>query len=411
MKTNLPVKKDPTVILLPSCQIHLTMTMDTSVTTEQRCQILTEMIQKETSEFIPFLGTFRVEDLLCWIEQELGDRQILDVFRPRGTDSSPLYSQAIPTKNILHIVSGNTPHGALQSIFRGLIIGSHNFIKLPSTGLTEVDRFYRALPDSLRDKLEISTTVQEHWWEQAEVVIATGSDSSIAAIHAKLLPHQRFIAHGHKVSFALLESPSREAARLAARDIAAFDQNGCLSPHAMYLLEGAEEFAALLAEEMDILEQTNPRGDLSLSEHGAISNLREVCRYRAANAKDTRLWESSGSTAWSVIYESDSKLKLSCLNRTIYVKPWPQPTQSTQPTQLIEALGDEIHHLSTVALHPLNKTTLRAVEALSPSRICALGKMQSPSLFWHHDGHPTLSNLVRWRDIESSDCTFLSFSK
>ena len=400
MKTNLPVKKDRTVIPLPSCQIHLSMIIDATVTTEQRCQILTEITQKETSEFIPFLGAFCVEDLLYWIKQELGDERILDEFCPCGSESHPVFSKAIATKNILHIVSGNTPHGALQSIFRGLIIGSHNFVKLPSTGLAEVDRFYQALPTPLRDKLEISTTVQEHWWEQAEAVLATGSDSSIAAIHANIQPHQTFIAHGHRVSFALLESPSREAARLAARDIAAFDQNGCLSPHATYLLAGAEEFAALLAEEMDILEQTNPRRDLSLSEHGAISNLREVCRYRAANSRDTLLWESPHSTAWSVIYENDPKLKLSCLNRTIYVKPWPQ---TDQPDQLIETLGTETHHLSTLALHPLNKTTLRAVEALSPSRICALGKMQTPSLFWHHDGHPTLSNLVKWRDIETDE--------
>ena len=34
------------------------------------------------------------------------------------------------------------------------------------------------------------------------------------------------------------------------------------------------------------------------------------------------------------------------------------------------------------------------------SRICPLGKMQSPPLTWRHDGRPSLGDLVMWTDWE-----------
>lgn len=363
------------------------MVYRTTVNIEQRINLLIETIQDETSPFMLFLGRPSSQEIKQWIELELGSVHALDRFIPHGS----IQSKAIAPDTILHIVSGNTAHGALQSMFRGLLLGSHNLVKLPSSGLPEAEAFFQALPPQLQSMLELSTTIPDQWWDKAETVIAIGGNQAITSIHQRLRPHQKFIPHGHKVSCALVESPDTLSAQLAAIDITAFNQHGCLSPHAIYVTRDAEAFAKLLAIELEKTELISPRGSISLSESGAIANLRETYRYRSANRSDTQLWESPSSTAWTVIYENDPTLKLSCLNRTIYIKPWP-----SDPTEL----GPELAHLSTLAIHPFTPAMLAEAETLSPPRICPLGKCQQPSTFWHQDGFATLASLVSWRDIE-----------
>ena len=64
----------------------------------------------------------------------------------------------------------------------------------------------------------------------------------------------------------------------AADDIAAWDQSGCLSPHAIYVETGGpigpERFAELLAAELAKRETTHPRGELTFDEHSSIARRR-----------------------------------------------------------------------------------------------------------------------------------------
>jgi hypothetical protein len=43
---------------------------------------------------------------------------------------------------------------------------------------------------------------------------------------------------------------------------------------------------------------------------------------------------------------------------------------------------------------------LALAEATAATRLCPLGRMQSPPLGWHHGGRPRLGELLRWIDIE-----------
>jgi hypothetical protein len=46
-------------------------------------------------------------------------------------------------------------------------------------------------------------------------------------------------------------------------------------------------------------------------------------RMRAAHSPDTRMWQSENSTAWTVVYEADTKFQASCLHRFVYIKGTP----------------------------------------------------------------------------------------
>lgn len=357
------------------------------MTTLERIQLLCQ-----TAQAPELLGTFDTVDLKDWITAELGSEVALDQFTPHG----PILSKAIAPEHLLHIVSGNTPHGAIQSLLRGLIIGSYNTVKLPSSGLPELELWVKQLAPELQTLIEFHPQLHELHWQRANTVIAIGSDQSIANIQLKLKPHQRFIPHGHKVSIGIVQGGFEEAAALAAKDASLYNQRGCLSPHAIYVAEQshgqARDFAGMLAKAMQKFSIENPAEPLNLSEAGAVRNLRELTRFKASNSQSTSLWESPGNLAWTVIYEDAPTLKLSCLNRCVYVKPLPT---SMTPC----SIGQESQYLSSIAIHPFNREAAESFDHFPVSRICPLGQSQQPSLFWHHDGFAPLASLVTWKDI------------
>ena len=355
--------------------------------TEQRAHHLA----KASEAFQDFLGQISANELIDWVSHELGHPEALDEFQQVGD----ILTKAVPPKHLLHIISGNTPHAGLQSLLRGLLIGGQNTIKLPSAtadseSIPEVTTFYRSLPKQLQQLCLFTSKLSDSLLASADCVIAIGSDRAIESIHDRLSPQQRFIPHGHKISFALIDKPSAKNAQLAAIDASLYNQQGCLSPHAIYLKQGAAEFAPMLAKAMESYGQRNPRTAISLSESGAIRNLRETVRYQAAQEPTNyQLHESDGNTSWTVIFENSPTLRPSPLNRTIYVRPWPE-----NPFDL----GKELEYLSTIALSPLS-ALLKTVDCLTPARVCQLGKPQQPHLFWHHDGFAPLASLVTWQDI------------
>ncbi len=356
------------------------------ISTPERIQLLTEACSHQ--EVQRWTGCITSDDLNAWLSSELGSALALDKFLPHG----PLHSKAIAPKCILHIVSGNTPHAAFQSIIRGLLIGSHNIVKIPATGLHPFTDALEHFPKPLRELIETHNTLEDKDWLKADVVIAIGSDESIAAIHQKTKPDQQFIPHGHKVSIAIAYDDYENAAQLAARDVSLHNQQGCLSIHAIYSRGDSKHFAELLAMEMEKFCVNNPPSPISTSEAGAIRILRETTRFCASNDSSTQLWESKDTLNWTVIHQDEPTLQLSCLNRCVYVKPLPPRLDN-------DILGTQSAYLSTIAIHPFDKAEATSLENLSAHRICPLGKSQQPSLFWHHDGIAPIASLVKWKDI------------
>jgi hypothetical protein len=338
----------------------------------------------------PWLGPLDKQSLVQLLESQLGSPLALDTWIIKGDTRC----KATPITPLLHILSSNTPHSAFQSIVRGLLVGCFNRVKLPSSGLPEVEAWIDHLPDTLKSLIEISTTLHEHWLESPAAVIF-GNEQTIETFRRLLPPSTRRIEHGPKLSAAVIFEPRPEAARLAAIDILSFEQLGCLSVQSVYVAGGpiaARSFAALLAEALKNHRATSPRPPISLSDAGAISNTRETIRFQLANGGDLGLWESQGDTSWTVVYRTDPTLAPGPLHGFVNVHPLPSASN------LSSALGPETVWLSTVAIHPFSDALADRLETLSAPRVCPLGSSQNPPLFWHHDGRPPLADLVTWRD-------------
>lgn len=316
----------------------------------------------EACQHFPFLGPSTADDLLAMVIADFGNANALDEIEP-------------PT--VLHILAGNTPAAALQTLVRGLLVGAHNFAKLPSAGLPEVGEFIALLPPALAARVETNTTLPPAWLERANAVVVFGDDETISHFRTRVRRDQRFIAHGHKVSFGVIfDDPTFASVKDAARDVAAFDQLGCLSPHVLYVGGDARAYAARIASALERI----PRGALPLSAASAIRALREEVAFRAANGESCAVWSGANST---VIYDETPGFPRTPLHRTVFVKPL--------PTSWEDELREVRAHLSCAGVFPDGA----ALAGLGIGRICAIGLMQLPPWTWHQDDVAPLAPLTQ----------------
>ena len=344
----------------------------------------------DTASSFPFLGTITSHDLLALIHAELGNAEALDDFQPYGAH----YAKAVGPEKILHIISGNTPAAGLQSLIRGLLLGARNICKIPSGGMREIEEFRRILHPALKARVEITRDLPEEWIERADAVIVFGSDETIEHFRTRIWPGQIFLAHGHKLSLGVIfEDPECATTAAAALDTSAFDQQGCLSPQVFYVADDPLAYAASLATEMERLNTRQPRGVLSIADANAIRNQRAKLSFRAANDEPLVVFQSTNSTAWTVVFDATPGFPRSPLNRFVYVKPLPE--------DLEDALAGVRPHLSCAGIWPATLEHARRLSDLGISRICPVGRMQLPPTTWHQDGQQVLAPLVRWIDCET----------
>ena len=359
------------------------------------------------------------ENLQALLMQDLGEaRRLDDLVAVASGHSLQTAALATAPEFLVHITAGNLPNPTLMSMVLGVLTRSAQFVKCASGSSFLPRLFAHSLYESdpkLGACLEIanwrggSVALENELYAAADCVTATGSNETLAAIRAQLPRRVRFLGYGHRVSFGYITSESlpsgfraKQVAARAADDVVAWNQLGCLSPHVIYVQNGgvvtAEGFAELLAAVLAQREASEPRGELPVEAAAAIAARRGIYEVRAAHAPgDTRHWCSPDSTAWTVIYESDPRFQLSCLNRFVYVKSVPDLKT------LLESVDSIRGQVSTVGVAMGGETAPEIARQLARwgvLRICPLGQMQNPPLTWRHDGRPALGDLITWSDWE-----------
>ena len=113
-----------------------------------------------------------------------------------------------------HIIAGNTPLLAWTSLLRALLMRSASVVKLPSGDAAEWGRLFHAslaavAPDlasgiELRQWVGGDTERERELCAGVGLVLAYGSDQTIAALRALCPPETPLIGYGHRVSFGLL---------------------------------------------------------------------------------------------------------------------------------------------------------------------------------------------------------------
>jgi hypothetical protein len=358
-------------------------------------------------------GVITADALGHALDCELGDRRMLDGFVKRQARLVRASGPAL----IVHFLAGNLPAPAILSICRGLLLKAGNLVRASSRETVLPRLFVESLRATDRDLADCVALM--NWPREdaattqaainaADAVIAYGNDETVSGLRARARSGQRFVGYGHKLSLGMLARETVTAARIgelcaaAAFDVSVYDQQGCLSPHAFYVETGGEiaprEFAEQLAGAMEVVRRRLPRGALAMGAVARLASLRHESEFRAASDPGLAVWAPPDPQApeWMVICEHDPVFRPSCLNRVVYVKPVDDLRQA------VEALRAFSGRISTVGLAAADARTLPLTDALTElgvHRICRIGQMQRPPLAWHHDGRPTVADLVTWTDL------------
>jgi hypothetical protein len=246
---------------------------------------------------------------------------------------------------------------------------------------------------------------EEGAWDaflDAECVVAFGSDATVAELARRIPEGRRFVEHGHRASFAVigpeLRGDARGAiARALARDIALWDQLGCLSPVAVYVDRRViDPFADALCEAFPRIEEELPRGECGIGARVAIADAVADAEFRAAAGGSVRV-ETGEDAAWVVVREADCDARAHPLHRFVRLYP------ATDLGGVVRSLAPWRGRLAGLGLAGFGAGTSDAAAALAsvaPSRICRVGRMQAPPLAWSHDNRGLLDPLGGWTDLE-----------
>ena len=364
-----------------------------------------------------FFGRITEESLHNLLSQEFGDSQRLD--RPASIPEERLENRmamAVGPELIGHITAGNLPCPTLMCMIHGLLIGSAQFVKC-AQGAGFLPRLFAHSIYEAHNKfgacLELAeweggeAHLEDQLFAEANCITAVGRNETLSAIRKRLPEETHFLSHGHRVSFGFISKDmmtraiASEQATLAACDVAAWDQHGCLSPHVFYIEAGGsvtgEQFAHMLAQALEQKECDQPRGKLPATTPSNISELRSVYKTRAENAGGFRVWESEDSTTWTVVFDPEQGFTTSCQDRFIYVK---EVADLDEVLRTAEMVRGQVSTVGLTATKPEASNLVRQLAHWGVSRVCPIGQMQNPPLTWRHDGRPSLGSYVHWTDWE-----------
>ncbi len=343
------------------------------------------------------------------IGDEFGGLEVLDDFQPRPTGG---FQRAFGPSLTVHIFSGNIPGVSVSSLIRALCVKSASFGKMAASEPYFAVCFARALAQE--DHELASCVAVSHWpggsedleavaFSEAGAVIAYGSDETISAIGCRVPPSVRFIGYPNRVGAALVtrgaltRKAAPELASRAARDVVTFDQQGCVSPHAIYAEAGGDvspaDFAEHLTYALQELSREIPRGTMTPGESALIHQLRAHAELRGAT-----VLASERGTEWTVIVEERAEFEPSPLNRVIYVR---SVDDLSEAVIALETVGP---HLQTVAVAGETdevRSLAGRLGAIGATRVVPVGEAAWPAPHWHHDGRFQFMDLVRFVDLET----------
>lgn len=292
-----------------------------------------------------------------------------------------------PTSPVLVVLAANLPALAVQPLLPALALGRPSILKSPSAEPLFAPAFAAALA---RREPALGAAVAALTWPggdreleapllaAAGRVLAYGEQESLADLDRRA--PGKVTGYGPRTSLAAVaaETDPREIAPGLARDVALFDQRGCLSVAAVYTAGDAGALAEALAAELAGLARRWPPGPIDAAAAAAVQQVRAEADLHGLRRPALELGEGT------VIVDPRPAFRPTPGLRTVRVHPLAD--LGALPA-ILEPWRDR---LQGAALAGAAAEALRpALAALGLSRFAAPGDLQSPDAAWHNGGrHP-----------------------
>ena len=372
-----------------------------------------------------------------WLVSELGSASALD--RPSATGGA--LRAAHGPEWMLQIFAGNVPTVSVWPIFSAPLLKSALLAKSSSQEPILAPLVARTIAEV---DPEIGECLAVVWWKggateldraalaDAPAVLAFGGDVAMASVARQAKPGASLVLHGPKVSIgyigrhALTRGALKKLAERAALDVALYDQQGCLSPHAYYVERRGSvspvDFAAALGEALQGFEGLLPRREPTATEAAAIQMARAQARFNAAVTGRGRsgggataeaggagaggsgggsagIFASRGGTHWTVVCENGARFEPGPAHRSVRVH------SIESPEEFERAIVPDARYVEALALEESGsrRAALAArFAAIGLPRIAAVGALQRPSPLSTHGGVRRLLPFVTWTTLESA---------
>jgi Acyl-CoA reductase (LuxC) len=309
-------------------------------------------------------------------------------------------------KTVGFIAAGNVAGAGIHEIAIALIAGAGVLIKTASAEPVFFAEFARTLAEVDRGA---GARIEVLQWSRARTdltaaliagcdrVVAYGDDATIESLRKR----PNVIGFGSRVSAAVVvpsadASQNERVAELLARDVALFEQLGCLSLHQVFVVSAADgaarEFAMRMSKALERLGESMPPARVPLRDAAEIRAVRERARWRAIAGEPLELFEGR-ELQWTVVFEprADS-FRVSPGFRTVHV------TGMRDRAEFRDFFAGVSGQIEAMAVAGNESGELRAtIGAMGIPYVCAPGEMQSPPLDWRHGGGRFLDVMVGLR--------------
>lgn len=335
------------------------------------------------------------EGLRAGLEAVLGGvrREPAVALFTRVVRARPAPAASAGTGPVLVVLASNLPGLAVQPLLPALAAGRPVLLKSSSAEPLFAPAFLSALA---RREPRLGAAVAAATWEGGDeeleapvlagvgTVLAYGGKETLDDLERRA--PGKVIGYGPKISLAAIgaDVEPRRAAEGLARDIALFDQRGCLSIAAVYTAGDGEILGQAIAEELLGLARRMPPGPSPPRQAlVAVQHLRLEAEMRG-------FWHSSlAPREGTVVVDPNPELRLSPGLRTVRVHPLPD--LSRLPGLLWRWKG----RLQGAALAGEAAWALEPeLRELGISRFAPPGELQSPDASWHNGGIDTLAALT-----------------
>ena len=349
-----------------------------------------------------------------WIAAELGSASALD--RPEP-DRRKVLRQAFGPEWMLQIYAGNVPGLPVWPLYSALAMKTALLAKASSQEPVLAPLLARTIAE---EDPALGACLAIVWWKggtveldraairEAPAVLAFGGEYAIASVAREVHPEARLVLQGPKVSVSYLSAASLTragAAPLAARaayDVALYDQQGCLSPHAIYVERGGQvgpaAFATALGQALESLRDGLPRGAIE-AEHAARVQLyrAQAQLEEALENRNTRVITSGTGTDWTIIYEEGARFEPTPAYRVVRLH------SVSGPEEVVGALRSHAHWIEAIGLEARasERGKLAALFAgTGVPRVAGIGSLQRPELHGTHGGVHRVLPFIRWSTVE-----------
>jgi hypothetical protein len=317
---------------------------------------------------------------------------------------------------MLQIYAGNVPTVPVLPLFSALLLKS----ALVAKTAAQEPLFAPLLASAIADvDPALGACMAVVWWkggqteldrvalERAPAVLAFGGESAITSIAHATRPGAAVVLQGPKLSIGYIGAGAMRRGSLptlaarAAHDVALYDQQGCLSPHAFYVERGGMvspvAFAEALGAALDVAARRLPRREPALAGAASVQLSRAQAALEAATGRVTRILESERGTEWTVIAEGSARFEPGPRHRVVRVHAVKDVEEFVRAVagseRFIEAIGVEERGSRRERLET-------RLSELGIPRITAVGSLQRPTPLGTHGGVSRLLPFVRWTTLE-----------